>query len=165
MVNTAASESSGDLTGPRRALVEDAEDVARLLHDFNVEFETPSPGVDLLSARLRALLATDFTFAVIAGLEPVSVALVTLRPNVWCEGKVALLDEMYVVPSRRGQGIGSAVMSKLLTLVGEMDVELVEINVDEGDLEARRFYERHGFLGDNPETGERSFYYHQELRR
>ena len=40
---------------------------------------------------------------------------------------------------------------------------MVEINVDEADVDAQRFYERHGFSATEPDTGERAFYYFQEL--
>ena len=147
----------------RRATVEDAHDVARLLHDFNTEFDTPTPGVDALAARLRTLLATDETFAIVTGTPPVSVALATLRPNVWYEGPVALLDEMYVAPDRRGQRLGTAMMDLLLATCRARGVELVEINVDEGDVDARRFYERAGFSSTEPTTGEGALYYFREL--
>jgi GNAT superfamily N-acetyltransferase len=147
----------------RTATAGDAGEVARLLHDFNTEFDTPSPGVETLAPRLRSLLAGDGTLAVLAGEPAVGVALVTLRPNVWYEGPVALLDELYVAPDRRGGGIGSAIVDHLLTWAREMDVGLIEINVDEADVDARRFYERHGFTGIEPTTGERAFYYHREL--
>ena len=35
--------------------------------------------------------------------------------------------------------------------------------VDEGDVDAQRFYERQGFSGVEPTTGERAFYYFREL--
>lgn len=146
------------------ATVEDAGEVARLLHDFNEEFDTPSPGVDVLAGRLRVLLAGDCTMAVLAGAPPVAVALVTLRPNVWYAGPVALLDELYVVPDRRGRGIGSAVVDLVMSAVRERGAELVEINVDEGDVDAQRFYEGHGFSAfQTPGSTERAFYYSQEL--
>jgi GNAT superfamily N-acetyltransferase len=149
---------------PRLAVVDDADEVARLLHDFNVEFDTPTPGSEVLAGRLRRLLADpEQTAALVAGEPAVAVALVTLRPNVWYEGPVALLDELYVVPERRGQGIGSAVIELLLSLARERGVALVEINVDEGDVDAQGFYERHGFSATAEGSDERAYYYEQEL--
>jgi GNAT superfamily N-acetyltransferase len=89
---------------------------------------------------------------------------VTLRPNVWYEGRVALLDELYVVPHLRGRGIGSAIVALLVSTALARGVDLIEINVDEGDVDARRFYERHGFSATEPGSTERSLYYARELR-
>jgi GNAT superfamily N-acetyltransferase len=148
----------------RVATAVDADEVARLLDDFNREFATPSPGVAVLAARLRTLLAGESTLALLAGTPVLGLALVTVRPNVWYDGPVALLDELYVVPARRGQGIGSALMETLLTLARDRRVDLVEVNVDEGDVDAQRFYVRHGFSAtETPESTERAFYYWQEL--
>ena len=147
----------------RLATPDDAEEVARLLHDFNREFDTASPGVEVLASRLRRLLARDETIAILAGSPAVGVALVTFRLNVWYAGRVALLDELYVVPRLRSQGIGGAIVGHLLSLAREGDVDLVEINVDEGDVDAHRFYERHGFSATEPGSTERAFYYFQEL--
>ncbi len=153
-----------DLPVARLATADDADEVARLLHDFNSEFETPSPGAAALAARLRVLLAGGVTAAIVAGTPAVAVAVVTLRPNVWYDGPVALLDELYVVPHLRGRGIGSAIIKRLLALAEDRGVGLVEINVDEGDVDAQRFYERHGFCPtETPGSGERSFYYWREL--
>jgi GNAT superfamily N-acetyltransferase len=156
--------SDHDRWTPRSATVDDAGEVARLLHDFNLEYDVASPGVEVLTARLRMLLAGDDTFALLAG-EPAAVglALVTLRPNVWYDGRVALLDELYVVPDLRSQGIGSALIALLLSTSRERGVDLIEINVDEGDTDAQRFYERHNFSPTDPDTNERAFYFSQDL--
>lgn len=129
----------------RIAATEDAGDIARLLHDFNTEFETPSPGVDL------------------AGEPAIAVALVTLRSNVWYDGQVAVLDELYVVPDLRDRGIGSAVMRQLHSRARTTGVAAIEINVDEGDTDTQRFYQRHGYSWIEPTTNERAFYFFQEL--
>jgi GNAT superfamily N-acetyltransferase len=147
----------------RLAASAEAGEVARLLHDFNLEFDTPSPGVEVLAERLGSLLAGDDVFAVLGGDPAVSVALVTLRPSVWYGGPVALLEELYVAPELRGRGIGSTVIELVLSTAHERGVELVEINVDEADTDAMRFYERHGFTAVEPTTGERAFYFHREL--
>ena len=147
----------------RRAGPEDAETVARLLHDFNTEFETPTPGVEVLTARLRSLLAEPSTIAYLAGEPATGVALVTLRSNVWYDRPVALLDELYVAPRDRGRGLGSAMIRLLLADAEASGVSAIEINVDAGDVDAQRFYERHGFSGVDPDTGERAYYYSLEL--
>ncbi|MET0146390.1 MAG: GNAT family N-acetyltransferase [Ilumatobacteraceae bacterium] len=148
---------------PRLATVDDADDVAGLLHDFNTEFASPSPGVDVLASRLRTLLAGDGTFAILAGMPAVAVALITLRTNVWYAGQVALLDELYVVDHLRGHGIGSGVIEHMMSTSRARGVDLIEINVDEGDVDARRFYERHGFSPTEPGSAEHALYYAQEL--
>lgn len=148
---------------PRLASVDDAEEIAQLLHDFNSEFGEPTPDVAVLAARLRGLLSRDATFAIIAGEPAVGLALVTLRSNVWYEGLVALLDEMYVVPQLRGRGIGSAIIQQLMATARGSGIDLIEINVDEGDTDAQRFYERHGFSPTEPGSPERSFYFWQEI--
>lgn len=152
-----------DQPNPRLATADDADEVARLLHDFNSEFDTPSPGAEVLAARLRVLLAGDETIAILAGTPAVAVALVTLRSNVWYAGQVALLDELYVVPRLRGRGIGSAIVDLLVSTSRARGVDLIEINVDESDVDAQRFYERHGFASTEPDSTERAFYYAQEL--
>ncbi len=152
-----------DERSARLATADDADEVARLLHDFNTEFDTPSPGADVLAARLRTLLAEEATVAILVGRPAVAVALVTLRPNVWYSGRVALLDELYVVPRLRGQGIGSTIVDLLMSTARARGVDLIEINVDEGDVDAQRFYERHGFSGIETDSKERAFYYTQEL--
>jgi GNAT superfamily N-acetyltransferase len=147
----------------RRATVADAEVVARLLHDFNTEFDTPTPGVDTLSTRLRDLLATESTFAVLAGTPAVGVAVVTLRRNVWYDGPVARLDELYVVPERRGGGIGASMIELMEWECRSRGVELVEIEVDDVDVDAARFYRRHGYTDVDPDSGDRASSFAKEL--
>lgn len=148
---------------PRLAQVTDAGELAGLLHDFNTEFSTPTPGAAVLAGRLRTLLAGTRSFAVLAGEPAAGLALVTLRPNVWYDGPVALLDELYVVPAQRGRGIGSALVAAVLERCEGRGADALEINVDEGDVDARRFYERHGFSCADPDTGERALCYFAEL--
>ena len=148
---------------PWMATAADADEAARLLHDFNIEFDTPTPGVEVLADRLRRLLAGEDTFAILAGTPAVALALVTVRPNVWYPGPVALLDELYVIPGLRGRGIGSRIIGLLLSESRQRSVSLVEINVDERDVDAQRFYTRHSFAATEPGSTERALYYYREL--
>lgn len=147
----------------RLAGVDDAAIVAQLLHDFNTEYDTPTPGVAAIAARLRSLLAGGTTFALLGGDPPCAVALVTLRTNVWYDGPVALLDELYVAPDQRGRGLGGRLIDLLVRECRARKVALIEVNVDEGDVDALRFYDRHGLRLIQPDTGERAFYVSREL--
>lgn len=143
----------------------DAVTVATLLHDFNIEYDTPTPDVTVLTARLRRLLADGLTFAVLAGRPEVGVALVTLRTSLWYEGFVATLDELYVAPGHRGRGLGARMLAAVEDEVRRRGGDVVEINVDGDGGGAPRFYERHGYR--NTEVGDDVplLYYFRELDR
>lgn len=148
---------------PRVADPRQARPVAELLDAFNREFDTPTPGPDVLTTRLETLLAGDAVVAIVAGEPPVAVALTTLRPNVWYDGPVALLDELYVVPEQRGRGIGSALLGLVEVTARQRGAEVLEVNVDGEDTDARRFYERHGYTNTEPGQHEPMLYYYREI--
>jgi len=146
--------------GPRVATVADAPVVARLLRDFNREFDTPTPEVEVLAHGLQRVLASDSLFALLIDEPAVGLAVVSLRPNVWHEGPVALLDELYVAPGRRNEGRGGQLLARARREARGRGAELMEINVDAPDTDARRFYERHGFSCIEPTTGDIALYYY-----
>ncbi|MCF6378294.1 GNAT family N-acetyltransferase [Nocardioides KLBMP 9356] len=141
------------MTIVRRAATADAEVLARLLWDFNTEFETEVDDVDVLTGRFTRLLGLDEVVAVLAEDDRAAVgfALVVLRPAIWFDGPVAQLDELYVVPHLRDRGIGTQVLDLCRGLAAEQGAPEMHINVDEVDADTRRFYERHGFV--NVEDG------------
>jgi GNAT superfamily N-acetyltransferase len=141
----------------------DAALVARLLDDFNREYDTPTPGVAVLAGRLEQLLPAGQVVALVADEPAAGLALLTLRPNVWYEGPVGLLDELYVVPDRRSQGLGAALLHAAEEVVRACGGGLLEINVDGEDDGARRFYERHGYRNSEPGSDEQLLYYFREL--
>jgi GNAT superfamily N-acetyltransferase len=91
------------------------------------------------------------------------VAVLSFRPNVWYPGPVALLDELYVRPSLRNRRIGRALLEAACATARRRGAELLEINVDGDDTDARRFYESHGFTHTEPGARQPSFYYSREL--
>lgn len=147
----------------RVAGVADAEVAAEMLHAFNVEFDTPTPGREVLAERLRELLARDDVALLLGGDPAAALALVTFRPGVWEPGPVPLLEELYVRPDLRDRGIGDALLEHALALASDRGARTFEINVDEGDTDARRFYEAHGFSNSEPGTDERLLYYFRRL--
>jgi ribosomal protein S18 acetylase RimI-like enzyme len=63
----------------------------------------------------------------------------------------------------RGRGLGSALLVAAETVTRERGGELVEINVDGQDIDARRFYERHGYTNTEPGQDQPLLYYYREL--
>ncbi len=149
------------MTEVRRATVADAEVLARLLWDFNTEFETEVDDVDVLAARFARLLELDDIVSVLAedGAEAVAFALVSLRPAIWFDGPVSQLEELYVVPDVRDHGIGTQVLDLCRRLVAEKGSPEMHIGVDEVDVDTRRFYERHGFVNIEAGVDYRMLYY------
>lgn len=147
----------------RVAELADAAVVAHMLHDFNLEFDTPTPGPSVLADRLRVMLGREDVVVLLAGDPVAGVALLTFRPSVWDAGPVTLLEELYVRPDVRRRGIGHRLLERAVALAEARGSETFEINVDEGDTDARRFYEAHGFSDLQPETSERALYYSRSL--
>ncbi len=148
---------------PRVVTVPEATTVARLLDTLNRDYDTPTPGTAVLATRLGRLLAGGAVIALLTGDPAVAVALLTLRPNIWYKGPVALLDELYVAPELRGRGLGSALLSTAEAVTRQRGGELLEINVDGDDTDARRFYERRGYLNSEPGEDQPLLYYYREL--
>jgi GNAT superfamily N-acetyltransferase len=147
------------------ATEQDAEIATQLQIDFGDEFDDPSPPFDVLLPRFRRLIADPAAFVLLAGErdDPLGYAVVTLRPTVYTDGPLAVLDELYVRPARRGESIGTALLTRAIEEVLRRGGGEMHINVDEVDTDARRFYERHGFVNIEPGTDYRMLLYIGEL--
>jgi len=152
------------MTSTRIATPDDAEIVARMLHDFNVEFDTPTPGVPFLTDRCRELIDAEETTIVLGGEPPLGLGVLFFRPSLWSAGEEVYLAELYVVPDRRDEGIGGAIMGTAMDLARSRGATDMQIGVDEPDVDTRRFYERLGFRNHDPEDPTaRMFFYEREL--
>ena len=147
----------------------DASCVGGLLFDFNTEFDTPTPSVQELASRFQVMLQGQDVLVLLAedngGERPraVGFAFLTLRPTPYGDGPVAELEELYVQPECRNCGIGSRLLGQAREQVRKRCALEMRIGVDEDDIDARRFYERHEFVNTEPDTGSRMLYYLKEL--
>ncbi|MET3721050.1 MULTISPECIES: GNAT family N-acetyltransferase [unclassified Arthrobacter] len=134
-----------------------------MLHDFNTEFATPTPGIETIAARLTSLLAGDDVVVLLVGEPATGVAVISFRLNVWYQGPVAIIDELYVRPGQRGHRLGTALLAAVCDLVKRRGGEIIEINVDGEDTDARRFYEARGFSNTEPSHTDQLLYYFRQL--
>ncbi|MFK5584790.1 MULTISPECIES: GNAT family N-acetyltransferase [unclassified Serinicoccus] len=148
-----------------RAVRAHAGMVATMLEAFNTEFDTWTPPLDVLERRLAAMLDREDVVVLVSGDpdSPLGFALITLRPTAYHDGPSAVLDELYVAPAVRDRGHGTELVRAMFDALGVRGCGEIHINVDEDDLDARRFYESHGFRNHEPGTDERMLCYIQEL--
>ena len=138
---------------------------ARLLHAFNTEYAEPSPPVDQLARRLKELVATDRVVVLVAHhqTEPVGVAVLRLQPSIWSEGQEAYLAELYVVPERRGQGHGRALLDEVVRVGREAGADYTFLVTSVDDVRAQRAYEAAGFRRTEGEGGPLMLAYERDL--
>jgi GNAT superfamily N-acetyltransferase len=148
----------------RRATPGDAEAVARLLHDFQLEFDEPSPGVEALAERYAELIRNREMMVLLVGDGPEGFAQLRFRPWVYSAGLHSYLEELYVVPSRRGQGLGRALLEAAMDAARSEGAEQMELGTSEDDIAARALYESVGFTNREARPdGPAMYFYEREL--
>ena len=144
--------------------MEDAADIARLLHDFNTEFEEPTPPVEELTKTVRSLLEEGEISVLLAAEGPDGIALLRFRPAIWTAGLEAHLQELYVVSPLRGRGIGRALLEEAIELSREHGADGIDLNTGETDLAARGLYESMGFTNrEGGPDGPSMLFYEREI--
>jgi ribosomal protein S18 acetylase RimI-like enzyme len=148
----------------RRAELADAPAIGRLLHDFNTEFNEPTPGPRRLAERLEQLLADGQNTVLLGGSGPDGLAVLRFRPAIWTDGLECYLAELYVVPHRRGHGLGRALMHAAIEQARREGADHMDLGTGEDDVAARALYESLGFSNrEGRPDGPVNYFYEREL--
>jgi ribosomal protein S18 acetylase RimI-like enzyme len=148
----------------RQASVDDAPEIGRLLRDFNLEFEELTPSVEDLAKTLRRLLEAGEITVLLAGDGPDGLSLFRFRPALWSEGLETYLQELYVVPTLRGRGIGRALLERTIEVARERGADGIDLNTGETDTAARGLYESMGFTNrEGGPDGPSMLFYEREF--
>jgi ribosomal protein S18 acetylase RimI-like enzyme len=148
----------------RRASPGDAPEVARLLHDFQEEFDEPSPGVETLAERYRELIRKKEMTVLLVGEGPDGFAQLRYRPWVYSPSLACYLEELYVAPPLRGRGLGRALLEAAMETARAEGADHMELGTSETDTAARALYESVGFTNrEGSPDGPVMFYYEREL--
>jgi ribosomal protein S18 acetylase RimI-like enzyme len=140
---------------------------AQLLHDFNEEYDEPAPPPDELAVRLAELIRGDQVSVLLARVHEtgaaIGVAVMRLQPSVWSRGQEVYLAELYVIPSRRGQGYGRELITEAMRVARERGAEYAFVITSEDDRLAQRLYEAAGFRRTEGDGGPLMLAYEREL--
>lgn len=153
-------------TGPgvRLGTAADAAAIGRLLHDFNTEYDDPTPGPDKLAARIEQLIAGGDTAVLLAGPGPDGLAVLRFRPAIWSESLECYLAELYVAPTARGRGLGRALMNAAIELARAEGADYMDLGTAENDVAARALYESLGFSNrEGKPDGPVNYFYERDL--
>lgn len=148
----------------RQATDADADAVGRLLHDFNTEYDDDTPGPAALAERVRELLAAGDTKILVGGRGPDGLAVLRLRLSIWSRALECYLAELYVVPERRGHGLGRALMEAAMQLARDEGAGYMDLGTGEDDSVARHLYESLGFSNrEGRPDGPVNYFYERDL--
>jgi len=148
----------------RAAEVADAATIGRLLHDFNREFDEPTPAPGELSRRVASLLGGGELTVLLGGAGPDGLIALRFRRAIWTRGLECYVAELYVVPDRRGEGLGRSLMEAALEAARERGADHIDLNTSDADVAARALYESLGFdRHEGRRDGPLAYYYEREL--
>jgi GNAT superfamily N-acetyltransferase len=117
--------------------------LARQLREHDIEI----PDEALLAA-IDGVFADDrrgfFLFA-LRDAEAAGVAYVSLTWSIEHGGKSAWLEELYVLPQWRDQGIGTTLLNSALEEARRRGCAALDLEVESAHAQAEHLYARHGF--------------------
>ena len=133
----------------RLATPDDAAAIGQLLDEFATEFDDPTAGPVELGRRAAALIAADQAAFLLGSLgdaeSPCGVVQLRFRRSVWSDRQDAYLEDLFVQPSTRRRGVGSALLLHAQRYALGRGAAYMEIAVYEGDRDAVALYLAHGF--------------------
>ena len=148
----------------RLAAPVDATSIGRLLHDFNNEFDEPTPAPERLAARMRDLLEEGQTAVLLVGAGPDGLAVLRFRPGIWSQALECYLAELYVAPPLRRGGLGRALLQAAIEYARGRGADHMDLGTGEQDVAARALYESLGFSNrEGKPEGPVNYFYEREL--
>ena len=133
----------------RKAVTEDIPSLATLLgllfeqeKEFTVDYDRQTKGLEMIISQpeVGQLLVAERPDGEIVGMVSLLFTISTALG-----GKVALLEDMVVLPEERRHGYGSVLVAAALELAKEKECKRITLLTDFDDLAAERFYQKHGF--------------------
>jgi ribosomal protein S18 acetylase RimI-like enzyme len=146
------------------ASVADAPAFGRLLHAFNAEFAASTPDPEVIAERAKPLLKSGEITVLFAGAGPDGFAELRFRTSLYTGALDAYLEEFYVVPERRGHGLGRALLKAVMDHARQRGAAHIDLNTSVDDVAARALYESVGFTNrDGGLDGPQMLYYERDL--
>jgi len=112
---------------------------------------------------MSQLLGAGDTTVLLAGPGPDGLVVLRFRPAIWSDALECYLAELYVVPARRGNGVGRALLEAALDHARHSGADRIDLGTSDDDVAARRLYESLGFRNREGVDGPLTYFYEREL--
>jgi ribosomal protein S18 acetylase RimI-like enzyme len=125
----------------------DAPTLAGLICALAEEEGATPPAQDQLVALIEALIQTRFSDFLLAEQQgqPVGCLQVNYRLSTWKAAPYAYIEDLYLVPEARGQGIGHKLLDYACQIAGARGCVEAALDVRPENRSARQLYARYGF--------------------
>ena len=128
----------------RSCRAEDFDDVILLLRQLWTD--KPLNPNSLRPIFERALVSNSKTYLLVTDNKRViGFGSLSLKEDLWPEGRVAYLDELVVDSEYRSKGVGSQLLERLVFTAQQKGCYRIELTSAFYRKDSHRFYERHGF--------------------
>ncbi|MEY3297451.1 MAG: putative PhnO protein [Cyanobacteriota bacterium] len=126
----------------RPATVEDRAAIATLLDELGYPVD-----LEFLAYSIQRQIDHNDAVLLVAEVEQAVVGVISLHfiPQLALPGDFCRISYLCVSPEARGQGIGTALESRIYELAQERGCDRVEVHSHSRRLQAHRFYARQGY--------------------
>ena len=129
-----------------RAAPDEAPAVADLLSGFRDHLGYDQPSDASMLASVERIIGRDDAEYLLAGDdEPVGVAQVRYRWSVWWDAEDCWLEDLYVAPEARREGLGRTLVEAVIDRARERGCRRVELDVNSENTAALALYRSLGF--------------------
>ena len=127
----------------------EAETVARLLVAFRDHLGVDWPSDNAFLAGVERLIEDPNTRYLLGALDddspPAGIAQLRYRFGIWWAAEDALLEDLFVLESARGSGLGRALLERSIQEARERGCRRVELDVNDHNAAALALYRSVGF--------------------
>jgi ribosomal protein S18 acetylase RimI-like enzyme len=144
----------------RLATLDDLQAAATLIAEFRDWWGKSQPATRDILATLARLLEdadTDVLLAFADQGEPVGICQVRYRLSIWTGADDCWLEDLFVTEQARSGGHGRALVEQAIERASARGCKRVELDVNEQNQDALRFYESLGFTTEPKPPGRTLF--------
>jgi GNAT superfamily N-acetyltransferase len=144
----------------RPAHTDDLDSVVRLIVGFRDWWGKSEPSADVIRSTAAQLLdddRTEFLLAFDDDGDAVGICQLRYRLSVWTGSDDCWLEDLFVVESARGGGYGRALVEAAFESARARGCKRIELDVNEQNEAALRFYESLGFTTEPKPPGRTLF--------